>query len=72
MVTILMMAVGCNATEECTSLGFSETLQCNSCELLRAHVQDETLYEECARCCADADLSGETMTYGSGVLEVCK
>ena len=57
--------------EECSKLGFTESLVCSSCDKLAAMVPDEALEADCRSCCQEGNAS-DSGKFDSGRLEVCK
>lgn len=59
----------------CNELGFTDTLQCNTCNTLYQYINDIQLYNECKQCCKSTDIhtsnSNSNALYSGGLLKVC-
>ena len=57
------------SNEDCLSLGFSDSLECSTCEKLQEVVPDLELYQECRDCCRVVNV--ESMLYDEAKLQIC-
>ena len=72
----LCAAAGVAADDaDCLDLGFTEALQCATCDRLDAATDgDDDIVGECRRCCSDFDIKEDMsgMTYATAKLVVCQ
>ncbi len=57
------------SNEDCLGLGFSDSLECDTCEQLQDVVGDATLYRECRGCCRV--VSNDKVLFDSAKLQIC-
>lgn len=57
------------SNEDCFTLGFSDSLECDTCEKLQQLVSDRELYRECRSCCRV--VSVEEVKYDEAKLQIC-
>ena len=55
----------------CSDLGFGSFVLCSDCVHLASFVQDQTLTDECNRCCTPNSAEKEEETFSDGILETC-
>lgn len=56
----------------CNDLGFGSFVLCSDCVHLASFVQDQTLTDECNRCCTpDSVEHAQEETFSNAVLETC-
>ena len=57
------------SNDECLALGFSESLECDTCEKLQQYVTDSKLYLECRECCRV--VANDELLYDEAKLQIC-
>jgi hypothetical protein len=55
------------STSECATLGFSDALLCSTCVEMTTFVHDESVTNECFKCCSE-DRESDTRTFSSAIL----
>ncbi len=58
------------SNEDCLTLGFAESLECDTCEKLQQFVPDSQLYTECRGCCRV--VSNDNKKYDEAKLQICE
>lgn len=58
--------------DRCLTLGYTNTLECNTCDLLYSIVNNDQLYNECKSCCTSQGSQTDIIKqYNSVTLRVC-
>ena len=71
-IAVIALSVGSSeelSNEDCLTLGFAESLECNTCEKMHQFVPDTQLYKECRDCCRV--VSNDDNKYDEAKLQIC-